>query len=528
MNKNKAVENRVYWLLFAIISFVFLFTRLFRLDMVPYTPAGMHFDEMSAAYDAWCIQGWGVDRHLTRYPVFFMNTGPGQNALYIYLAAIVFRLFGFSLFKFRLVAVILATLAYVCLFFLSRRFFGKDIISLVPSFLMTVMPVFLMSEHWGLESYLFLSFSIIAFSSLVLSLDKREIKYYAANGLLWGITFYTYGVSYIVIPLFFILVLCYLLYIKKTDLKMIGATSIPMILLGIPLAAEQMVIAGIIEPFSIFGMDFFPMDPSRAGEMSIFNIPQNILTSARVLLSKDYLLYSSVPQFGTIFYFSIPFMIIGACVAVVRTFRSIKTKDYDPIVLIFLYYVSGRFISLMTANVNTNKACEIYFPYMMFTAIGINYLVLKINKKWVLPGVVCIYLFFFIPFGKYVYSSGEDSWNYQTRPRTEEYIIEDIHLGLAIQQAKAICGDRKLQMIINDVEGRYLQICLFAGTSPHDYNKDGYEENGYSIGIPEELDMSGDTVYLIEDQLHHISDYLAGEGFTNEVPKQGQFIISYR
>ena len=86
-----------------LICLLFLGTRLFRLDKAPFTGYGMHFDEMSAAYDAWCIQGWGVDRHLTRFPVYFMNTGPGQNALYIYLAAILFKLFGFTLFKFRLV-----------------------------------------------------------------------------------------------------------------------------------------------------------------------------------------------------------------------------------------------------------------------------------------------------------------------------------------------------------------------------------------------------------------------------------------
>ena len=74
-------DRKIYWILFTLITLLFLATRLFRLDQVPFTPYGMHFDEMSAAYDAWCIQGWGVDRHLTRFPVYFMNTGPGQNAL---------------------------------------------------------------------------------------------------------------------------------------------------------------------------------------------------------------------------------------------------------------------------------------------------------------------------------------------------------------------------------------------------------------------------------------------------------------
>ena len=232
MIKETGKEKMLYMVLFGAITALFLATRLFRLDMAPFTAEGMHFDEMSAAYDAWCIQGWGVDRHLTRFPVYFMNTGPGQNALYIYLAAIAFKLFGFSLFKFRMVAVICALAAYVCLYFLSGKLFGDGLVSLIPNALMTVMPVFLMSEHWGLESYLFLSFSIISFYFLILAIDKGSTGYFVLDGILWGITFYTYGVSYVVIPLFGILTLGYLLYMKKIRIRDILGLGVPMALLG--------------------------------------------------------------------------------------------------------------------------------------------------------------------------------------------------------------------------------------------------------------------------------------------------------
>ncbi len=81
---------------------------------------------------------------------------------------------------------------------------------------------------------------------------------------------------------------------------------------------------------------------------------------------------------------------------------------------------------------------------------------------------------------------------------------------------------------MNDVEGRYEQICLFAGISPYDYNTEGYSENGYDISIPEELDLSGDTAYLIENKLHHITDYLVSEGFMSEPAERGGFTIVYK
>lgn len=522
-------ENKIiYWFLFGMISLLFVATRLFRLDMAPFTPIGMHYDEMSAAYDAWCVQGWGCDRHLTRFPVYFMNAGSGQNALYIYLAAIMFKLAGFSLFKFRLVAVICAGVAYICLFFLSRILFGRNIASLIPNALMVIMPIFVMSEHWGLESYLFLSFSIISIYFMIIALDKGRLRYSILSGFLWGITFYTYGISYVVIPLFLLLTLVLLIYEKKIEIVQIFAVGIPVIIMGVPLAVEQLVINGYIKPFSLAFMDFFPMEITRFGEVSISNIPENLRTSLVTLFSKDSLFYNSVPLFGTIYYISIPFMMIGLILSIQCTVKSVRKKEYSPVSIVLLYYVSARIVSLMTFELNINKANELFFPYLLFTAYGIIYIYSKLSKSWFLPLIAVVYAAFFLCFARWAYSNGEQSWNYETRPRTEEGIVKDIQVGRAIQEARMISGDKHMQMIINDVRGRYLQICLFAGTSPYDYNEEGYSENGYEIGISEELDMSGDTIFLIEDSLDHITDYLVSEGFKSTIPRNGGFSIVYR
>ena len=136
-------KKRLYYIVLALITTLFIGTRLFRLDSVPFTAWGMELDELGAAYDAWCIQGGGVDRYLTKMPLMFLNTGDGQNALYIYMAALMFKIFGFSLVKFRLIAVICATAAFVCLYHLSKMIYGSEIYNIVPIALMTVMPVFI-------------------------------------------------------------------------------------------------------------------------------------------------------------------------------------------------------------------------------------------------------------------------------------------------------------------------------------------------------------------------------------------------
>lgn len=88
-------EKKYRYILFMIMLSGFLITRLFRLDLLPFGPHGMHIDEAGSAYDAVCIKNWGVDQFLVKYPPYFRGmSGSGQNALYTYAASLVFCLFG--------------------------------------------------------------------------------------------------------------------------------------------------------------------------------------------------------------------------------------------------------------------------------------------------------------------------------------------------------------------------------------------------------------------------------------------------
>ena len=522
-------EQIIHIVLFCLITILFIATRLFRLDSVPYHN-GMHIDEWGAAYDAWCIQGWGVDRFLTKFPVYFYNTGQGQNALYIYLAALMFKFFGFSLFKFRLIAVICATIAYFCMYGLSRIMIPDKILCLVPNALMTVLPVFVMSEHWGLESYLFLSFSIISFYFMIIAISKQQLRYFVLDGILWGITFYSYGVSYVIIPIFMVFTLIYLIYLKKVTPAQVACMGIPMIILGIPLAVEQLVIEEILPPIHLKYMDFLPMERERWGEVDFSYVLNNLVTFPQILLGKDYSPQNYAPGFGTLYYISIPFMIIGLVICIKRTVVSVKKREFDLLVPLFAFFMASLIMSLMIEEPSIHRSNSLYFPLLIFTALGILFVISLIpNKNVAIAVFAVVYCVQFLFFARWAYSYGENSWCGQTTLENESYLYKDVLIGIAVKEAKDISGDRKLQMIINMADRRIKQICLFAGTSPYDYQKEGYDENNYSIGIPDSLDYSGQTVYLIEAELHHITDYLVEEqGFTNMVSSTGKFSIVYK
>ena len=72
-------------------------------------PMAWHPDEAGSAYDAWCIANYGVDRYRMSYPVLFTNFGGGgQSALYTYMASFFVKIFGMSLYVFRIPAAIMS------------------------------------------------------------------------------------------------------------------------------------------------------------------------------------------------------------------------------------------------------------------------------------------------------------------------------------------------------------------------------------------------------------------------------------
>lgn len=74
--------------IFVIIFIIFAFILLYKLGSVP---RGIHVDEAGMAFDAISIAQNGTDRYLNKLPVYLINFGGGQSALYAYLTSIFVR-----------------------------------------------------------------------------------------------------------------------------------------------------------------------------------------------------------------------------------------------------------------------------------------------------------------------------------------------------------------------------------------------------------------------------------------------------
>ena len=76
--------QKIKWntVIFVLIISIACFVRIYKIEEIP---AGIHVDEAGMAYDAFCISIFGVDRALNHLPVYFINFGGGQSALYTYI-----------------------------------------------------------------------------------------------------------------------------------------------------------------------------------------------------------------------------------------------------------------------------------------------------------------------------------------------------------------------------------------------------------------------------------------------------------
>ena len=520
--EKKLEDKRIRYVLLGLMTVFFLATRLFRLDIIPFGPHGMHIDEALAAYDAVCVRDWGVDQSLVRCPPYFWGFG-GQDALYTYLAVLIFSILPVSIFSFRLVAVICALPAFFALYGLAGRLFKERIYAIAAIAFMTIMPVYLMSERWGLQCNLFMSTAMVAIYFLVAAVEDGRIRDFIMSGVFWGITLYSYATTWVIVPGFLLISLIYLIYVKRLNIKKVLSLAVPTGLLAFPLFIQFLVMAGIIEPFSLPFMDFFTMPYFRDSSIGLSNILTNLKHTTYVLFVADDQIYNSTSKFGLMYYVAIPFVLTGLAVAVVYTVRSIKKREYDGWCLITLFYVIGRLFTLITFEPNTNRMCHMYIPFLLYAVLGVQWLISRIKFKKAAGIVVfCAFSISFLLFGVYYYSwsgHGADSYASAMRAPTQ--------MGETLAEIEKEYGDRyTIHVIANEGYANPLMFALFTETSPYDF-KEG-RIKGCETGVPEELDLSGKTLYFIDNEIGHITDYLETEGFTADRARCEGFAVVYK
>ena len=235
-------------IIFILILTIGILVRTYRLYDIPY---GINVDEAGMFVDANMLARFGVDRYNNELPVYLQNFGGGQSVMYAYLTALLIKLFSPSYLLIRAVSVIFGILVILFSYLISKEFINKKQALFVMA-MVSFCPYFIQASRIGLDCNLFLGMSMIALYSIIKSIKINKSILYIISGILFGLCFYTYAISYMVIPIFLVISLIFLYKNKYISKKNIFIFLISFFIIILPIILFLLVNYGIIKEFKFF------------------------------------------------------------------------------------------------------------------------------------------------------------------------------------------------------------------------------------------------------------------------------------
>lgn len=504
-NRKEYLPQILPYLLTVLLFLVFGITRLWRLTTLP---SGVHLDEAGMAYDAWCLSQYGVDRYLKSFPVYFINFGGGQNALYTYLTAGLFRLFGFHEILMRVPAVTFSLLTLIFEMLTVKKLFpNKPYLVLGSGALVTICPFFILTSRFGVESYLMLGATAAFLYFFISAIDSEKYRYYVLAGISGGIILYTYAMSYLMLPMFLLLAFVYVLYMRKFSLNRWIAMGIPMFLLAFPLIMTQFINMFDWEEMHLGIFTLTKLPEYRVSELQPFSFDSLKLIISNIFIG-DMWNYNSIPGIPNMYWISIPLILIGLIHVIYRTVLSFKNRTLDFQVLTLLWFLCVIYITCHITPCLT-QLNSIFFVFVLFIADAVS--LIPPCKKWgghaVKAAVAGVYAFLFFQFATYYYLGGYTVDYYPVAyfdiltPDAIEFIEEHREYGpKGVQMA-----EMPIFFALSSLYSPY-DLQLF---DPHElYLMDGY----YHCNCLGEIEDG--YFYIVRDIYGEYADKLRAAGFT--------------
>lgn len=381
------------------LMLVFAFLLLYKVREIP---VPFNVDEAGMAYDAKSLAEYHVDRFLYHFPVYLINFGGGQSALYAYLAAMLIKLFGFSVLIVRLPAILLSLLSALAFSLTIRKEHGNTA-ALVSLVLFCILPFSIMHSRWGLDAYLLFPMLILSCCAFYHAVKTEKPHWFLLSGVLFGLTLYTYVISYMLIPLFLGISLLYLLRHGAVRWKNIIVMGFPLFLLALPLMLMLLVNNGTIAEIRTRFISIPRLEGFRANEIGLKNILTNLkLDGYNIfyeIFANDHCRYNVNPRFGTLYYPSIPILIYGLVLCIKKTLR--EKKFSLDLLMVFLLAASFS-VSMLVERPNVNRSCAIYIPLIYFLTAGLCWIM---KRGRLLTGLcTCIYVLCFVFFLRYYFT----------------------------------------------------------------------------------------------------------------------------
>ncbi|MDE6362804.1 MAG: glycosyltransferase family 39 protein [Lachnospiraceae bacterium] len=377
-----------------------------RLIGIGVYPVGIHADEAYAGYEAFAILHDGMDSWGYHNPVYLTVWGSGMSVLESLLMMPFIKLGGLSLTMVRLPQMILGVLSVLVLYLLLKKISSPQM-ALWAAFLMAVCPWHIMMSRWGLDANLAPAFILFAMYFSVLGLEKE--RYFILAALFWGISLYTYALTWIFVPAFLLLSALYCIKYNKIQVtKTIWIAIGTLGFTALPLMMFVAVNKGILPEIKTQYFSIPRLVEFRSDELTFSNIAMNIRDLLRIYIKQnDYSLMNTIPYFGLYYLFSAPFMLLGSWRCLSDTFSALKNKKFGYTIFL-LFWILICAVTGTMRSMNAYRANVMNLAVLILIAKGICWLCWKFRKKWLNKILLLLYLISFVIFEAYYFTAYQE------------------------------------------------------------------------------------------------------------------------
>lgn len=380
-----------------LILVLAIFLRIWGINSAP---PGVLVDEAAFGFNAYSILTTGKDEWGQRFPLTFRSFGDYKPPGYIYLTVPFVKLFGLNSFSTRLPSSISGVVSVYIVFILIKLLTKKNGLALLSSFILAISPWHIYMSRMAWDSNIALMFLLIGLFFL-LKACNRGIPTLILSSLFFSLALYSYAGYRLLTPVVIIAVLIYLYLKKMISIKKIIFFLFFIFIFSSPLIPE-ILFKGALSRFnqvSIFSQKntSIVIDEKRAfcGMQEntiilkicyiVWNKP--LVTATTLLkryisaLSYDFLFYPgdnalflNNPEHGGLYYWLLPFFIIGLA----RIVKEYKETSHQLILLLLLI---APLTTAISGSPHYERANLVFIPIIFICALGCDFLFQKLKKN---------------------------------------------------------------------------------------------------------------------------------------------------
>ncbi len=354
-------------------------------------------DEAYAAYEAWALSHYGVDSEGYANPVYFVAWGSGMNVLESYIMIPFIRVLGLNNLSIRLPSALFGLILVVAFYIFLKNGDTRKRLPIIGLFSIAVIPWGIMISRWALESNYLPVMLLLGSAFLVKSRKKQQ--FIVLSAMFYGLSLYAYSATWVVMPFFLVTLLIYMFMSRGLSInRWFVSGAVIFIIMALPLFLFLLVNYGYIDAIETGFFSVPKLPHFRNDNVSLADGWENLKTLFRILIyQQDGENHNSVYHSGIYYWISIPFMVIGIVLTVIRVVRR-HHSDADIVMLV--QFICGIILGTLI-SVNINRVNMIHVPIIYFISTGIWKTVDLFEKKgkgFTLLVIVTAYLFSFVFF----------------------------------------------------------------------------------------------------------------------------------